>query len=141
MQNAQIALELLGLAGRAMVGTGMNHVQRRPRHFAAGRPDRRQDLLVNAMVESQVGPVAEQLHMVDHRDVEIGLAVIAVAGTVNLHRESQNMRRDVAIGQGTQPATAFQRNRVIGIHPEDPVARACRTDSFRAAEKSSHHGK
>ena len=100
----------------------MDDVEIGPGDLAAGRADRRQDLLVNPPVEPQVRPVAEQLDVIDDRHVGIGLAVLAAARTMDLHDEPQHVRRDLAIDQPAEPAAALGRDRVVGVHPEQPVA-------------------
>ncbi len=62
--------------------------------------------------------------MIDGRDVEHRVAHVLPAGAMNLHDEGEHVRGDRIVHQRRQLAATLGRNRVVGIHPEDPVA-AC----------------
>ena len=136
-----LALPLLRLAGCGSE-PGVDDVHVGPGHLAAGAADRRQDLLVDPPVEPQVGPVAEELDVIDDRHVELAVAVLAAARTVHLHRRSP-----APSGRpGASTRSRSLRPHSGGIVSSESIQnshspRACRSDSLRAAEKSSHQGK
>ncbi len=136
-KNAQIALEYLPLRSGALVRARMNDVNVSPGDFSTGAADRRQELLVYATVEPDVGPVPKELHVIDDSHVERGIATLAFAPTVHLHDERKHLRRDIAVDQSSQPAATFPRNRVVGIHPEEPIPLA-RGAATRRAPPRSH---
>ena len=82
-EQPQVALLLALLRLGAVVGAGVDDEEVGPGDLAAGAADGRQDLLVDAALEPQVGAVAEQLDVVHDRDVRA--AVVAGAGAVDLH--------------------------------------------------------
>ncbi len=101
----------------------MDDVQIGPGDLAAGASDRPQDLLVDPPVEPQVRPVAEQLDVIDDRDVAFRLAVRPRLGTVDLHDKAEHAGIDGrARPAARSPRPHSGRDRVVGIHPEQPVA-------------------
>ena len=120
VEDAQVALALPGLGIGALVGTGVDHEYVGPRHLAVRPADGGQDLLVDPPFEPQVGPVAEELDVVDHRHVE--RSIVLAARAVDLHDVTEDRRIRAAVSQVTQPAAAIRGDGVVRIHPEEPLA-------------------
>ena len=102
---------------------------------------RTQNLLVDPAVEPQLGPVAKQLDVVDDRHLGHTAAVLSADRTMHPHQKSHYRRVDRTVHQLAQAAAA-----VGGIVSSESIQKshspvACRSDSLRAAEKSSHQGK
>ena len=96
-------------------------VQISPRHLTPEPPDGPQNLLVNPPVEPQLGMVAEELHVIDHGDLRVAIAFLPSTGAMHLHHIRQHRRVVLILDELPQTATALGRNRVVGIHPEQPV--------------------
>ena len=119
-QQPHIADALPLLCRRPGIRPRMHHVDVGPGHLAPESADRRQDLLVDPPVEPHVGPVGEQLDVVDDRDVRVAVAGLASSRAVNLHHVPQHPRIGMAVDQAAQPPPALGRDRVVGVHPEHP---------------------
>ena len=74
-------------------------------------------------VESQIRPVAEQLHVIDGRHIERGIAVLATSRTMRPARRTPacSALTSRSISRRSPPA-ALPRDRVVRIHPEEPLA-------------------
>ena len=97
---------------------------------------------MNPPVKPQLGPVAEQLDVIDHRHIRLAVAILAAARAVDLH----DVRQHVAGRSDSRPARAARGRTRAGSCRRSPSRTAsrrvaCRSDSLRAAEKSSHQGK
>src|SRR5260370_41895334 len=105
-----------------MIGAGMNDVNVGPGAFATRLANRGEQLFVNSAAEPQVGTIADELDVVDDRDVV--QAVVAGSGAMHLHNIAEHILSVWAVGQVTELLAAFGRNRIIGIHPINPFAMA-----------------
>ena len=83
-EDSQVTFEFPCLCRRALVRPRMNDIQLGPAEFAAQAPDRRQDLLVDSPVKPQLRTVAEQLDVIDRRDVRLAIAFFAATRAVHL---------------------------------------------------------
>ena len=69
-QEPDVAAQLATVAFRRVVGAGVDNEQAGKHDLAFQAVDRVHDLLVNPPLETDVGPVAEDLAVVDSRQVE-----------------------------------------------------------------------
>ncbi len=119
----------------------MNDVQVGRDNAGVHPVDRGQNLLVHPPVKPQLRQVAKQLDVVNRFQADPSLLFLQGTQAMHLHDIRNDVRIILMLDKMSQPVAALEGDGVVRIHPEDPIARRVASDSLRAAEKSSHHGK
>jgi hypothetical protein len=120
LEDAQISLQFSPSSVHGMVGAGMHHVEIGPLDIACSATDGGEQLFVNPPFKPQIRAVADEFHVVNGRDVQT--ALFARARTVNLQDVAEHVLVMGAVHQCPQLPTTRLRDRVIRIHPENPLA-------------------
>src|SRR5690242_19206693 len=121
LQDPKITFELALPHFLRVIRSGVNNEQSGPGDLAADPPNRRKKLFVNSPLESQVRQLPDQFDTVSDGYVTRAHSRSRGCWTVNLDDVSQSLRIMPTVNQSTQLATAVPWNRIIGIHPEDPL--------------------
>ncbi|AMV24173.1 hypothetical protein VT84_07235 [Gemmata sp. SH-PL17] len=116
VQDPQVPVPLAHLARRGVVVPGVDHEQVGPRDLPSGPADRGQDLLVDPVLEPELGPVPEQFDVVHHGQV-VGPGRARAVDPDHVPEHRGPVR---PAGQVPERAPVGRVDHVVRVHPEHP---------------------